>query len=59
MAGTSNVVYDDDERAVKFADLTGYITAKYDDHLWLGCVMQTFAGQNEVEIKFLYPHGPA
>src|SRR6218665_1732979 len=59
MAGASNVVYEDDERAVKFADLKGYITAKYDDHWWLGCVMQTFAGQNEVEINFLHPHGPA
>jgi hypothetical protein len=33
--------------------------AKYDGHWWLGCVMQTFAEQKEVEINFLHPHGPA
>jgi hypothetical protein len=39
--------------------LKGYITAKYDGHWWLGCVMQAFAEQKEVEINFLHPHGPA
>ena len=48
-----------DHQAVKFSDLKGYITAKYDGHWWLGCVMQKFADQNEVEINFLHPHGPA
>ena len=37
---------DTDHQAVKFADLKGYVTSKYDGH-W--CVMLTFAEQNEVE----------
>lgn len=50
---------DTDHEAVKFADLKGYIAAKYNGHWWLGCVMQTFSEQNEVEVNFLHPHGPA
>ena len=40
-------------------DLNGYIAAKYNGYWWLGCVIQTFAQQNEVEMNFLHPHGPA
>ena len=36
-----------------------YITAKYDGHWWLGCILQIFPDTNEVEINFLHPHGPA
>jgi hypothetical protein len=50
---------DTDHQAVKFADIKGYITTKYDDHWWPGCVMQTFAEHTEVEINFLHPHGPS
>lgn len=45
--------------SINFADIKGYITAKYDGHWWLGCVMQTFPELNEVEVNFLHPHGPA
>ena len=37
---------DTDHQAVKFAELKGYITPKYNGY-W--CVMLTFAEQNEVE----------
>ena len=28
---------------IKFADINGYVTARYDDHWWLGCVIRTIA----------------
>lgn len=37
----------------------GYITAKYDGHWWLGCVLKTIPESEEVEISFLHPHGPS
>jgi hypothetical protein len=37
----------------------GYITAKYDGHWWLGCVLKTIPESAEVEISFLHPHGPS
>ena len=59
-SGSVNVLQSvDNDEAMKFADLKGYITAKYDGHWWCGCVMQTFAEQNEVEINFLHQHEPA
>ena len=59
-SGPVNVLQSvDNDEAMKFADLKGYITAKYDGHWWCGCVMQTFAEHNEVEINFLHPHEPA
>ena len=45
--------------SVKLSDIKGYVTAKYDGRWWLGCVIQTFAEANEVEVNFLHPYGPA
>jgi len=39
--------------------IKGYITAKYDGHWWLGCVIKTIPESREVEISFLHPHGPS
>lgn len=39
--------------------IKGYITAKYDGHWWLGCVLKTIPESEEVEISFLHPHGPS
>ena len=39
--------------------IKGYITAKYDGHWWLGCVLKTIPESDEVENSFLHPHGPS
>ena len=44
--------------AIKITSINSYVTAKYDGHWWLACVMQTMPDSNEVEVSFLYPHGP-
>ena len=53
------IEYSDKNKRISPSEIKGYITAKYDNHLWLGCVMQTFLDNNEMEINFLHPHGPA
>jgi hypothetical protein len=45
--------------AIRITSVNGYVTAKYDGHWWLACVMQTMPDSNEVEVSFLYPHGPS
>ena len=44
---------------IKFADINGYVTARYDDHWWLGCVIRTYPEMSEAQVSFLHPHGPA
>lgn len=44
---------------IKFADIKGYVTARYDDHWWLGCVIRTYPETSEAQVNFLHPHGPA
>ena len=44
---------------MKITSINGYVTAKYDGHWWLACVMKTLTDSNEVEVGFLYPPGPS
>lgn len=46
-------------RFVKIATIKGYVTAKYDGHWWLACVIRTIVESDEVEVSFLHPHGPS
>ena len=48
-----------DTIAMKITSINGYVTAKYDGHWWLACVMKTLTDSNEVKMSFLYPHGPS
>jgi len=42
---------------IKMWNLQTWRVTKYDGYWWLGCVMLTFPGQNEVEINFLQSNG--
>jgi hypothetical protein len=35
-----------------------YITVAYEDHWWLGYVLETYENNEEFKIRFLHPHGP-
>jgi hypothetical protein len=37
----------------------GYITIVYEDHWWLGCVLEKYEENEEFKIRFLHPHGPS
>jgi hypothetical protein len=37
----------------------GYITVVYEDHSWLGYVLEKYDEYEEFKIRFLYPHGPS
>jgi hypothetical protein len=38
-------------------DITGFVTCKYDNFLWLGCVLSVSEESNDMKIRFLDPHG--
>jgi hypothetical protein len=39
--------------------VNGYVTAVYDNHWWLGYVMEKCEEPREIHIQFLHSHGPA
>jgi hypothetical protein len=42
-----------------FETVSGYIAAAYEDHWWLGYVLEKYEGSEELKIRFLNPHGPS
>ena len=48
-----------DSGIVNIARINGYVTAMYDGSWWLAYVLNTLSESAEVELNFLYPHGPS
>jgi hypothetical protein len=46
-------------QTIPFETVTGYMTVVYEDHLWLGYVLEKCEENEEFKIKFLHPHGPS
>lgn len=44
---------------IKAEDIRGFVTIKYDNNWWLGCVLNTNHDSNEAEVTFLHPKGPS
>lgn len=44
---------------IAFEDVVGFITCKYDQHWWLGCVLNSNEETQEMQVSFLHPHGPS
>jgi hypothetical protein len=44
---------------IPFETVRGYITIVYEDHWWLGYVLEKYEGNEEFKIRFLHPHGPS
>ena len=43
---------------LRFEEIRDYVTAVYDNNLWLGYVLEKNEEQDEVKITFLHPSGP-
>ena len=43
---------------LNFSSVTGYMVAEYDEHWWIGCVLESNPEKREVTMNFLHPHGP-
>jgi hypothetical protein len=41
-----------------FEAVTGYIAIVYEDHWWPGYVFEKYEENEELNIRFLHPHGP-
>ena len=39
-------------------EITGYMVVEYDEHWWIGCVLESNKEKREVTMNFLHPHGP-
>ncbi len=46
------------EEDVPFENIKGFVTVRYDNRWYLGCVLQTFPEDAEVKVSFLHPAGP-
>jgi hypothetical protein len=44
---------------IPFETLRRYITVVYEDHCWLGYVLEKDGENEEFKIRFLHPHGPS
>ena len=53
------VVHRTDSNTVNVARINEYVTAMYDGFWWLAYVLNTLGDSAEVELNFLYPHGPS
>lgn len=47
------------ERSCTIDKITGQIIVAYNGLWWLAVVLKSFPVENEVEVSFLHPHGPA
>jgi hypothetical protein len=41
---------------IPFQTVTGSITVVYEDHWWLGCVLEKYEENEEFKITFVHPH---
>jgi hypothetical protein len=46
-------------QTILFETVRGYITIVYEDHWWLGYVLEKYDENEEFKIRFLHPHGPS
>ena len=44
---------------LNFSSVTGYMVVEYDEHWWIGCVLESNPEKREVTMNFLHPHGPS
>jgi hypothetical protein len=44
---------------IPFETAGGYITVVYEDHWWLGYVLEKYDENEEFKIRFLHPRGPS
>jgi hypothetical protein len=42
-----------------FETVRGYIAIVYEDHWWLGFVLEKYEENEEYKIRFLHPHDPS
>ena len=43
---------------LNFSSITGYMVVEYDEHWWIGCVLESNPEKREVTMNFLHPHDP-
>ena len=53
------ITVDDIEYGVDIKDTVGFVTCKYWDTWWLGCVLGVEGDEVNLKIGFLEPHGPS
>jgi hypothetical protein len=56
---TENCVIGVLKDSTELKDITGFVTCKYDNFWWLGCVLSVSEESNDVKISFLHPHRPS
>jgi hypothetical protein len=47
------------EEIIELKYIRGFVTCKYDNFWWLGCVLSVSEESIDVKISFLHPHGPS
>lgn len=47
------------EGDIEFSDMVGFVTCKYDEKWWLGCILDSYEDKQEVKVSFLHPNGPS
>lgn len=47
------------EGELEFSEMVGFLICRYDEHWWLGCVIDSDDENQTIKMKFLHPHGPS
>ncbi|KAJ8886240.1 hypothetical protein PR048_012449 [Dryococelus australis] len=43
----------------EFSGMMGFVTCKYDEKWWLGCILDSYENKQEVKVNFLHLNGPS
>jgi hypothetical protein len=46
-------------QTIPFETVRGYMAVVYEDHWWLGYVLEKYEESEEFKSRFLHPHGPS